>query len=105
MFSKTKYKANRKAGKRGQEYPELKITPAGETVKYTTREGKKAEYLNASGQHMVLGMGIVNRKQARKGLPKRKDTSSDTKRAEARAAKHAKRNAGEHARAVKTGGF
>lgn len=101
MFNPKEYWKRRKAGLRGQEVAELKLIPKGVKVEYTTREGKKAEYPNGQGQHMVFGRGMVNRKQSREKLPKFKDTTAGTRRSEAKAAKHAKRNAGEHERALK----
>lgn len=67
---KATYTKNRRAGKRGQgELPQPKIHPKGDTVKYLTREGEKAEYPNADGGHMIqVGRRFkkVNRTEARR---------------------------------------
>jgi hypothetical protein len=66
----TTYRKNREAGKRGQgEKAKPKIIKKGEPIEYTNREGQKAEYPNARGQHMIRIDGklrIVNRQDARR---------------------------------------
>lgn len=102
MFNAKEYWDNRKAGKRGQgEKPKPVFHPKGEEVKYETREGDKSTYPNDQGQNMIMGGRFLSRKEYRTKLPKVKDTTAADKRREARAAKHARRNAGEHERALK----
>lgn len=95
------YKARRKKGLRGQLPVPTKFIPKGEPVAYTNREGKEALYPNDAGHHMLPGWGMVNRVRARrKQRPVKIDMAEDLRK-EQRAAKHARRNAGEHERALK----
>lgn len=70
MFDKKSYWKNRKAGKRGQGVIEQKVTPKGEPLFYTTREGEKKEYPNAAGGHRAFsprgGIIALNRKESRR---------------------------------------
>lgn len=88
MFDPVEYWKRRKDGKRGQ----------GDPVKPVKVEDAK------QGEHMIgIGgkMQMVNRATARKRYPRIKDSSAEDERRKQRAAKHAKRNAGEHERALK----
>lgn len=52
-----------------KEIPGVKFYPKGEEVPYTTREGKKANYVNNDGEHLVRmfsGNKLVNRKDYRR---------------------------------------
>lgn len=81
MFDKKSYWKNRKAGKRGQGVIEQKVTPKGEPLFYTTREGEKKEYPNAAGGHRAFsprgGIIALNRKESRRKNVDRTYTASN----------------------------
>lgn len=66
---------------RGQGVIEQKITPKGETLFYTTREGEKKEYPNAAGGHRAFsprgGIIALNRKESRRRNIDRTYTASN----------------------------
>lgn len=82
MSSKTLYWKNRKAGKRGQgDTPSGKLYKKGEKVEYVDRKGKKKEYPNAVGQHLVRvagrGLQYLSRKESRRRAVDRDYTRSN----------------------------
>lgn len=102
MFNKKEYAHRRELGLSGQGKIKPTITPKGEAVPYTNREGVETEYPNDLGHHMVTGRGLVNRRQAREKPSHTVDkTVAMLKRRDAKAAKVQRIQSGEHERVTK----
>lgn len=102
MFDKKEYRHRRELGLSGQVKIKFVAIPKGEKIPYINREGEEAEYPNDQGHHMVVGRGLVNRKQYREKPSHNVDkTEAMLARRDAKAAKVRRVQSGEHERATK----